>query len=55
MMVCPNKNTFFLLVIIMDPFMMRILVAKIQLASEMRTAIPGMAGVDSLTSEVLGC
>lgn len=34
MMVCPNKNTFSLLVVIMDPFMRRILVKKIQLGSE---------------------
>lgn len=30
----------------MNPFMMRILVAKIQLASEMGIAVPGMARVE---------
>lgn len=55
MMVCPNKNTFFfLLVVIMDPFMMRILVEIIQLASEMGTAIPGTVRVDSLTPKSPG-
>lgn len=38
----------------MDPFMMRILVEKIRLASEMGIAIPGMAGVDSLIPRALG-